>query len=50
VLIVFWNALILHARWGGLVQARGVMNLAIFGNAVTKLVLVRHEYAGRCPA
>jgi ABC-type transport system involved in cytochrome c biogenesis permease subunit len=35
VLIVFWNALILHARWGGLVQARGVMNLAIFGNAVT---------------
>jgi ABC-type transport system involved in cytochrome c biogenesis permease subunit len=35
VLIVFWNALILHARWGGLVQARGMMNLAIFGNAVT---------------
>jgi ABC-type transport system involved in cytochrome c biogenesis permease subunit len=35
VLIVFWNALILHARWGGLVQARGMMNLTIFGNAVT---------------
>ena len=33
VLIVFWNALILHARWGGLVKARGVMLLAIFGNA-----------------
>ena len=35
VLIVIWNALILHARWGGLVKARGVMNLAIFGNVVT---------------
>jgi ABC-type transport system involved in cytochrome c biogenesis permease subunit len=35
VLIVFWNALILHARWGGLVKARGVMSLAVFGNVVT---------------
>jgi ABC-type transport system involved in cytochrome c biogenesis permease subunit len=35
LLIVIWNALILHARWGGLVRDRGLMNLAIFGNVVT---------------
>jgi len=35
LLIVLWNALILHARWGGLVRDRGVMNLAVFGNIVT---------------
>jgi len=35
LIIVLWNALILHARWGGLVKARGLMNLAIFGNIVT---------------
>jgi len=35
LIIVLWNALILHARWGGLVKARGLMALAIFGNIVT---------------
>jgi ABC-type transport system involved in cytochrome c biogenesis permease subunit len=35
LLIVLWNAIILHARWGGLVRARGLMVLAIFGNIVT---------------
>ena len=35
LLIVIWNALILHARWGGLIRDRGLMNLAIFGNMVT---------------
>jgi ABC-type transport system involved in cytochrome c biogenesis permease subunit len=35
LLIVIWNALILHARWGGLVRERGLMNLAIFGNVIT---------------
>lgn len=35
LMIVLWNALILHARWGGLVRARGLMNLVIFGNVVT---------------
>ncbi|HEV7867198.1 MAG TPA: cytochrome c biogenesis protein CcsA [Chthoniobacteraceae bacterium] len=35
LIIVLWNALILHARWGGLVKERGLMNLAIFGNVVT---------------
>ncbi len=35
LIIVIWNALILHARWGGMVKERGLMNLAIFGNVVT---------------
>jgi len=35
LLIVLWNAIILHARWGGLVRERGLMNLAIFGNIIT---------------
>ncbi len=35
VLIVLWNAIVLHARWSGLVKERGVANLAIFGNIVT---------------
>jgi ABC-type transport system involved in cytochrome c biogenesis permease subunit len=35
LIIVLWNALILHARWGGMVRERGLMNLAIFGNVVT---------------
>ncbi len=35
LLIVLWNAIILHARWGGLVRDRGIMNLAVFGNVVT---------------
>lgn len=34
-LIVLWNAIILHARWGGLVRQRGLMVLAVFGNIVT---------------
>ena len=35
LLIVLWNAMILHARWGGLVRERGIMNLAVIGNIVT---------------
>ena len=35
LLIVIWNALILHARLGGLVKERGFMNLAIAGNCIT---------------
>jgi ABC-type transport system involved in cytochrome c biogenesis permease subunit len=35
LLIVLWNATILHARWGGLVRERGLMNLAVIGNIVT---------------
>lgn len=35
LIIVIWNALILHARWGGLVKQRGLMCLAIGGNIAT---------------
>lgn len=35
LLIVMWNAIVLHARWGGLVKARGVALLAVIGNVVT---------------
>ncbi len=35
LLIVIWNAIILHARWGGFIKDRGMMVLAIFGNIVT---------------
>ncbi len=35
LLIVIWNAIILHARWGGLVRTRGLMTLAIGGNIIT---------------
>lgn len=35
LLIVLWCAAILHARWGGWIHERGLMNMAIFGNIVT---------------
>ena len=35
LLIVLWNALILHAKWGGLARERGLAALAVFGNIVT---------------
>ncbi len=35
LLIVIWNAIILHARWGGLIRERGLMLLSIFGTIVT---------------
>jgi len=35
LIIVMWNAIILHARWGGLAGTRGIMALAVFGNIVT---------------
>jgi ABC-type transport system involved in cytochrome c biogenesis permease subunit len=34
VLIVIWNALILHARWGGMVKERGMAVLAVAGNMI----------------
>lgn len=34
-LVVLINAIILHARWGGLVRARGIAALAVVGNIVT---------------
>jgi ABC-type transport system involved in cytochrome c biogenesis permease subunit len=34
-MIVLWNAVVLHARWGGIVRERGFMLLAIVGNVMT---------------
>jgi ABC-type transport system involved in cytochrome c biogenesis permease subunit len=35
LIIVIWNALVLHARWGGMVKQRGTAVLAVVGNIVT---------------
>ena len=35
LIIVLWNALILHLRWGGIIRERGLVCCAIFGNVVT---------------
>jgi ABC-type transport system involved in cytochrome c biogenesis permease subunit len=35
IIIVLWNVLILHARWGDMVKDRGLMTLAVVGNIVT---------------
>ncbi len=35
LIIVLWNALILHLRWGGMIRERGLANCAVFGNIVT---------------
>jgi len=35
LMIVLWNALVLHARWDRLIGDRGLAILAVFGNIVT---------------
>ncbi len=35
LIIVLWNAAVLHARWAGMVNERGLMAMAVFGNIVT---------------
>ncbi len=35
LMIVLWNAIILHARWAGYIRERGLMAMAIFGNIIT---------------
>jgi ABC-type transport system involved in cytochrome c biogenesis permease subunit len=35
LIIVLWNALILHLRWGGIIRERGLIACAIGGNIVT---------------
>jgi ABC-type transport system involved in cytochrome c biogenesis permease subunit len=35
LMIVLWNAVVLHARWGGMVRQRGMAALALIGAAVT---------------
>ncbi len=35
LMIVLWNAVLLHARWAGLVKQTGIAVLAVLGNIVT---------------
>lgn len=37
LMIVLWNALILHVWWGKMVGRRGLMIMAVFGNVITAL-------------
>jgi ABC-type transport system involved in cytochrome c biogenesis permease subunit len=37
LLIVLWNAIILHCRWGDFIREKGIMAMAIFGNIITSL-------------
>ncbi|MEK7383701.1 MAG: cytochrome c biogenesis protein CcsA, partial [Elusimicrobiota bacterium] len=46
LLIVLWNAFILHARWGGYVRERGIMLMAIFGNIIVSLSWFRVNMLG----
>jgi ABC-type transport system involved in cytochrome c biogenesis permease subunit len=54
LLIVIWIALILHARWGGMVKARGIAVLSVIGIIVTGwswfgtnfLGIGKHAYGG----
>ena len=50
LLIVLWNAIILHARWGGYVRERGIMADGHLRQRHHRSVLVRREHAGRRPA
>jgi ABC-type transport system involved in cytochrome c biogenesis permease subunit len=58
LLIVVWNALILHARWGGMVKQRGMAVLALMGNilviwswwGVNMLGVGLHAYANADPS
>ncbi len=34
LMIVLWNAIVLHARWGKMIGDRGLASLAVFGNIV----------------
>ena len=35
LMIVIWNAIILHAKWCGMARQKGLVALAIFGNIIT---------------
>jgi ABC-type transport system involved in cytochrome c biogenesis permease subunit len=36
VLVVLTNAILLHARWGGLIRERGIATMAVFGIMITQ--------------
>lgn len=54
LIIVLWNALVLHARWGGMISSRGLAALAVAGNICTtwswfgtnELGVGLHSYGG----
>ncbi len=35
LMIVFWNAILLHARWGGMIKERGLAGLSVLGIVIT---------------
>lgn len=35
LLIVLWNAAVLHARWGRMIGEKGLVAMALFGNVIT---------------
>jgi ABC-type transport system involved in cytochrome c biogenesis permease subunit len=37
LLIVLWNAITLHARWGGYIRERGLALMTVFGTVITSL-------------
>jgi hypothetical protein len=37
LLIVMWNAIILHSRWDGFIRERGLAVMSVFGNIVFSL-------------
>ncbi len=37
LLIVLWNAIVLHARWGGYIRERGLIIMVVLGNIVTSI-------------
>ena len=35
MMLVLWHAVLLHARWGGMIASRGAALLSIIGNIIT---------------
>ena len=45
LLIVIWNAMILHAKMSGLVKNKGYLQMAVFGNIITSFFMVWGQHA-----
>ena len=50
LMIVIWNAIVLHARWGKMVGERGLAALAVLRQHRRRLVVVGRQPARRRPA
>ena len=46
LMIVLWNAVVLHARWAGIARERGIAILAVLGNVVVLVVVERRQRDG----